>query len=57
MRIFSNADPKEQIKVRLDDKISRYVRATVEDKEDSLKDILGYLVLYYVLIEREKGEI
>ena len=44
VRVFSKADPVEQIRVRLDDKISRlwHGHAAGEDVE---KDLLGYLVL------------
>jgi len=43
-RIFSNADPIEQIKVRIDDKLSRMSNQKKED-EDVVQDLLGYLVL------------
>jgi len=43
-RIFSNADPIEQIKVRIDDKLSRMSNQKEED-EDVVQDLLGYLVL------------
>ena len=44
VRIFSKADPVEQILVRIDDKLSRLARgmAAGEDVED---DLMGYLVL------------
>jgi hypothetical protein len=46
VRAFSKADPKEQIKVRIDDKISRLVRSTSqEEDEDVSKDLIGYLVI------------
>ncbi|MBA2126705.1 hypothetical protein DLM45_10825 [Hyphomicrobium methylovorum] len=44
VRVFSSADPAEQIRVRLDDKISRLVRGE-RAGEDVAKDLLGYLVL------------
>ncbi len=47
-RIFSQADPIEQIKVRLDDKLSRIQNqgiSQLQDDEDAEKDILGYLIL------------
>ena len=46
IRVFSNADPIEQINVRLDDKISRIFRSDgiVEDEDVEL-DLIGYLVL------------
>lgn len=44
IRLFSSADPVEQIKVRLDDKISRLVRGSAAG-EDVATDLMGYLVL------------
>ena len=45
LRIFSTANADEQIKVRLDDKLSRLARGTGVETEDVEGDILGYLVL------------
>lgn len=45
VRIFSKADPMEQINVRLDDKISRLMSAQSDDDEDVDMDLIGYLVL------------
>lgn len=45
MRVFSKADPIEQINVRLDDKLSRLLSAQADDQEDAEFDLLGYLVL------------
>jgi hypothetical protein len=47
VRIFSQADPIEQIKVRLDDKLSRLARGSAAG-EDVRKDLMGYLVLWEV---------
>ena len=51
VRIFSTAGPVEQIKVRIDDKISR-LRAMkdIDDDEDVLTDLIGYLVLLKVAV-------
>lgn len=56
VRIFSKASPREQILVRLDDKLSRLARGTETDKipEDIHRDIIGYLVLLKVLEAQEK---
>jgi len=43
-RIFSDANPTEQIKVRIDDKLSRMATGT-NDNEDTVQDLMGYLVL------------
>lgn len=45
VRIFSKADAVEQIKVRLDDKISRLQSSQVDDDEDVINDLIGYLIL------------
>lgn len=44
VRIFSQADPVEQIRVRIDDKLSRIQRGAGDD-EDTVGDLIGYLVL------------
>ena len=46
-RIFSKADPAEQIRVRIDDKLTRIAKGTASG-EDSEKDLLGYLVLLQI---------
>lgn len=51
VRIFSKADAAEQIRVRLDDKLSRIKRGSAAG-EDVEKDILGYLILLRVLRKR-----
>jgi hypothetical protein len=47
VRVFSRADPEEQIRVRLDDKLSRLMRGQTAG-EDTELDLLGYLVLLRV---------
>ena len=44
-RIFSRADAVEQIKVRIDDKLSRIVSSQGDDTEDAELDLIGYLIL------------
>lgn len=44
VRIFSIANPIEQIKVRIDDKLSRIARGA-DAGEDTIMDLIGYLVL------------
>jgi hypothetical protein len=44
VRVFSRADPVEQIRVRIDDKLSRLSRGREVD-DDVVLDLLGYLVL------------
>lgn len=53
LRIFSKADPIEQIHVRMDDKLSRLARGKA-DQEDTKKDLLGYLVLEEVAKRKQR---
>lgn len=48
VRIFSRADDLEQLRVRIDDKLSRIARGAGEmaEDEDTAFDLLGYLGLY-----------
>ena len=50
-RIFSKASNTEQLKVRLDDKLSRIKNAQDDEDEDVIADLIGYLVL--LTISRE----
>jgi len=45
IRVFSKADKVEQIKVRIDDKINRLKNQQSDDIEDSVNDLIGYLIL------------
>lgn len=47
-RVFSKADPVEQIKVRIDDKLSRLARMEPDEDEDVVLDLMGYLALLRV---------
>lgn len=51
LRVMSKADSAEQIRVRMDDKLSRLVRGQAGG-EDALKDLVGYWVLLQVLEAR-----
>lgn len=44
LRVFSKADADEAIRVRIDDKLSR-LRNGTKDDEDTVLDLMGYLVL------------
>jgi len=50
MRVFSRGTQTEQLRVRIDDKLSR-IHAGVIDDEDTILDLIGYLVL--LLIARD----
>lgn len=52
VRIFSQADPIEQINTRLDDKLSRLARGK-PDGEDVELDLIGYLVLKRIALHRK----
>ena len=56
VRIFSKASPTEQIKIRIDDKISRLARGK-EAGEDVYQDLMGYLVLLKIAQIRAKESI
>ena len=45
IRIFSKCDANEGIRVRIDDKLSRIARGNSELDEDTITDLIGYLVL------------
>jgi hypothetical protein len=53
VRVFSKASPREQILVRLDDKLSRLARGAAAG-EDVVKDLIGYLVLLRVCDRLDK---
>lgn len=45
LRVFSRASADEQIRVRIDDKLSRLSRGAGVETEDIEADLIGYLVL------------
>jgi len=47
-RIFSTADPAEQLKVRIDDKLSRVRNNQGFAGDNDIDDLIGYLVLYKI---------
>lgn len=53
--IFSRASAIEQIKVRLDDKISRLMNQQPDEDEDVEWDLMGYLVLLRIAKIRAKS--
>jgi len=49
LRIFSQADPVEQIRVRIDDKLSRIgSEGKKHFEEDTVRDLIGYLILLLI---------
>ena len=57
VRIFSTGSPVEQILVRIDDKLSRIrsTGVTGGSGEDTLLDLIGYLVMLRAQNVQEKG--
>ena len=49
VRVFSKASPLEQLKVRMDDKLSRLKNSQDDEDEDVLLDLAGYIILYRVV--------
>lgn len=58
VRVFSKADNVEQLLVRIDDKLSRIARGAGMEAtdEDTLNDLIGYLILLKIAKEPEKSE-
>ena len=54
IRIFSKADSLENLKVRIDDKLSRISRGTGFAGDNDIDDLIGYLILYKIGVAREK---
>lgn len=52
LRVFSNASMEEQIRVRIDDKLSRLARGHAAG-EDAIVDLAGYLILLLAAREEE----
>jgi hypothetical protein len=54
-RVFSKANPTEQILVRIDDKLSRIQRGSgfMGGGEDVIIDLIGYLVLLKIAIDND----
>ena len=48
VRIFSHCDPTEQIRTRIDDKLSRLIKGHEMANEDTYIDLWGYLTLLII---------
>jgi hypothetical protein len=48
VRIFSDAHPLDQILVRIDDKLSRIKNGHLDGGEDTVQDLIGYLLILQV---------
>lgn len=54
VRIFSEVDNIEQLKVRIDDKLSRIMTSAEDDTEDTVSDLIGYLILLSIAKKDQK---
>ena len=54
-RVFSKSSSIEQLKVRIDDKLSRIKNMQSDEDEDVYKDLAGYLVLLMIAMKEKKG--
>jgi hypothetical protein len=56
LRVFSTASAKEQLLVRIDDKLSRIQKGAglIANDEDVIQDLIGYLVLLKIAIQQNK---
>ena len=55
MRVFSKSDTIEQLYVRIDDKLSRVQRGHEYPGDDTIFDLIGYLVLLLIAKERDEA--
>jgi len=53
--IFSKQNPIERLKVRIDDKLLRLEQQNVDEDEDVLRDLIGYLVLLDIALQERNG--
>jgi len=52
VRIFSKANPIEQLHVRIDDKLSRLMKGTEMVGDNDIDDLIGYLILLKLAKEK-----
>jgi hypothetical protein len=52
VRIFSKSDAREQLHVRIDDKLSRLMKGSDYPGDNDIDDLIGYLVLLKIAKER-----
>lgn len=53
VRVFSGSDNVEQLKVRIDDKLSRFARGNEFPGDNDVDDLLGYLILLKVAMRNK----
>tara|TARA_R100001015_G_C4601298_1_gene156247 strand:+ start:158 stop:553 length:396 start_codon:yes stop_codon:yes gene_type:complete len=55
--VFSKGSPIESLCARIDDKLMRIQNKGINDKtEDTVSDLIGYLILLKVAIHKEKND-
>ena len=54
--IFANGDAVENLSARIDDKLMRIKTRGIDDKtEDTINDLIGYLILLKVALKQKNG--
>lgn len=56
IRILSKSDSVEQLKVRIDDKLNRLKNLQEDETEDTITDLIGYLILLKVSTNNRDSE-
>jgi hypothetical protein len=54
IRIFSQSDNVEQIKIRIDDKINRVKNSQGFAGDNDIDDLIGYLILLKIALDKNK---
>jgi len=52
--IFSDLTPEQRVRVMIDSKLTRYCNIGDNDDEDTITDLIGYLILLKI-IKRNEG--
>jgi hypothetical protein len=57
IKVFSKLDSSDSIRVRIDDKLTRIANVGInEDTEDTLMDLIGYLILLKISLDKTEQE-
>ena len=54
INIFSKQSPTEGIKLRIDDKLKRIKNLSPNDTEDTILDLIGYLILLRISMRSDE---
>jgi len=55
INIFSQQPPEEQLAIRIDDKLNRLAKGSTFQNEDTILDLIGYLILLRVIHSQKRG--